>query len=110
MKTCSAAKNSTAQSIATPASGETNTPGRTSTLRLSGVVSVTKLRPKPMPIRFCTTIAIPNDAMKRVKNEPSWRRIGAYTMRSSSTPKSIAAAVATSRAGTQWMRAIATMP
>ena len=47
-----------------------------STLRLSGVVTVSMPRPATVPIRFWMTSDTPNAAMNTVKNEASWRWIG----------------------------------
>ena len=66
--------------IATPIEiaeiGATNSPSMISTLRLSGVVTVSMPRPATEPIRFWTMIWTPKAAMKTVKNEASWRWIG----------------------------------
>ena len=53
-----------------------NSPSITSTLRLSGVFTVSMPRPATVPIRFWTMSWTPNAAMNTVKNEASWRWIG----------------------------------
>ena len=66
--------------IATPIeiaeTGATNSPSMISTLRLSGVDTVSMPRPKTVPIRFWITSDTPNAAMNTVKKEASCRWIG----------------------------------